>query len=166
MSTTENQLLDPPSTYGEWLNAFDYLKSKSSVDDKVIQRISKGSLRGNDKVHASFQVQLIETINKMIDLRVRKFRNDINRCIELNELSDIPALFLNLKNEIRKCFFFSQLDFVVEDIRNELQQSIEKQISVFWEETTKFLHEQAMEYSNSELEDALFHIGRMRLFVS
>ena len=49
-------------------------------------------------------------------------------------------------------------------VRSDLENSVKEQMSGFWEDTIKFLYEQSLEFSNSELEDVLFLVKRIRLF--
>lgn len=68
------------------------------------------------------------------------------------------------KKDVSKSLFFKKLTFLPESFRLELEESVKEQMSNFWEATTKFLHNQSLEFSNSDLEDLLFLVNRIKLF--
>lgn len=160
----DKELIVPPTTYEEWLNCFDFLKSRSSIDSGVAMTIAKGSFINSGYLTVRFQHMLVETINEMLNKRIARFLKDFNMLISLNELSDMVPLFIKLRNEVRKCLFFRELEFLEENIKLDLEQSVKTQMEKFWGDTIIFLKKQTLEYSNTDLEDFLFLICRIKLF--
>ena len=74
------------------------------------------------------------------------------------------SLFKRFKKDVNKTMFFLSLSFLSDEFKDELYASITDQMTEFWDDTVDFLRQQAMDYSNSDLEDALFLIRRIRLF--
>ena len=160
----ERELLAPPTTYEDWLVCFDFLKSSPSVDNSIAMTIAKGSFVNRGYIAAQFHQKLTDTINEMLNKRIARFLKDLNMLISFNELSDIVPLFVKLRDEVDKCLFFRELDFLDKEIKRELEQSIKTQVEKFWNDTVNFLKRQTLEFSNEELEDSLFLIRRIRLF--
>jgi hypothetical protein len=161
----EGELIAPPTTYDEWLSCFEFLKSSPSVDNSVVMTIAKGSFVINrGYIAVQFHQKLADTINEMLNKRIARFLKDLNMLISFNELSDIVPLFVRLRNEIEKCLFFTELEFLDKGIKQDLEQSIKTQMEKFWNDTVTFLQKQTLEFTNSDLEDSLFLISRIRLF--
>ena len=160
----ERELIAPPTTYDEWLDCFDLLKSSAFVDSRVTMTIAKGSFANKGYIAVQFNQKLAETINEMLNKRISRFLKDLNMLISFNELSDIVPLFVKLNNEVKKCLFFREFAFLDRGIKRELEQSIKMQMGQFWNETVTFLQNQTMEFSNVDLEDSLFLIRRIQLF--
>ena len=160
----EWELSAPPTTYEDWLNCFDLLKSSTSVDKGVAMTIARGSFVNKGYIAVQFHQKLAETINEMLNKRIAWFLKDLNMLISFNELSDIAPLFVKLRNEVKKCQFFIELDFLDASVKHDLEQSVRTQMEQFWSDTISFLQKQTMECSNVDLEDSLFLIRRIQLF--
>ena len=115
-------------------------------------------------IAVQFHQKLADTINEMLNKRISKFSKDLNMLISFNELSDIVPLFIRLRNDVEFCLFFMKFDFLDKGIKGELEQSVKAQMEKFWNDTVAFLQRQTMEFSNSDLEDSLFLIRRLKLF--
>ena len=126
--------------------------------------LALGSFAGTGTMQAALERQMVDTINAVLNKSTKRFIRDLNECIAFNELAQVDVLFKRLKKDIHKTTFFLELSFLSSDFKNELYQSITDQMTGFWDDTIRFLRQQAMDYSNSDLEDALFLIRRIRLF--
>lgn len=162
--TAEYTAIKAPSTYQDWLVCLDMMKSGSGADTDVFDAVCMGSFVGSDLTKNALQKQIVETVNAFLDKRVKRFIRNLNENIEFNELYQTELLFKRLKQDVSKSLFFTKLSFLPKDFRSELEASVKEQMSSFWEDTIKFLYSQSLEFSNSELEDVLFLIRRIRLF--
>ena len=154
----------PPEIYDQWLKCFDELKASSSADSGLTDALRKGTFSGYPNLEAQFNRQLVDTINVMLDKRVKRFLRDLNMLLSSGELLDIVPLFIRLRNEIGKCLFFTGSGFIKKDVRRELEDSVKTQMIRFWDDTVSFLKKQTMEVSGPDLEDALFLISRLTVF--
>jgi hypothetical protein len=161
----ERGISAPPTTYEDWLYCFDLLKSTSSVDNRLAMTIAEGSFVSRGYIAIQFQHKLAETINVMLNKRISRFLKDLNMLISFNELADIVPLFVKLRNEVGKCLFLCKFNFLDENVQLELEESFKVQMECFWNDTILFLQKQTMEYSNADLEDSLFLLRRVQLFV-
>ena len=152
----EHTAIKAPSTYQDWLVCFDMMKNGSGADTEVFDAACMGSFVGSDLTKNALQKQIVET--------VKRFIRNLNENIAFNELSQTELLFKRLKKDVAKSLFFTKLSFLPKDFRSDLENSVKEQMSGFWEDTIKFLYEQSLEFSNSELEDVLFLVKRIRLF--
>lgn len=160
----EQTSVKAPATYQEWLDCLAVLKGTNVHSSGVYEAMVTGSFAGTDVTKAALQRQIVDSINAMLDNSAKRFIRNMNDSITFNELSQIELLFNRLKKDVKVALFFETLDFLPKDFRNELSDSIRKQMSGFWKDTVNFLYEQSLEYSNSDLEDALFQIKRIKLF--
>ena len=115
-------------------------------------------------MQAALERQMVDTINAVLNKSVKRFMRNLNECITFNELAQIDVLFKRLKKDTNKTLFFLNLSFLSSEFKAELYASITVQMTDFWNDTVGFLRQQAMDHSNSDLEDALFLISRIRLF--
>lgn len=160
----EHTAIKVPSTYQDWLVCFDMMKNGSCADTEVFDAACMGSFVGSDLTKNALQKQIVETVNAFLDKSVKRFTRNLNENIAFNELSQTEMLFKRLKKDVAKSLFFTKLSFLPRNFRTELENSVKEQMSSFWEDTIKFLYEQSLEFSNSELEDVLFLVKRIRLF--
>ena len=162
--TVEHTAIKAPSTYQDWLVCFDIMKNGSDADNEVFDAACMGSFVSSDLMKNALQKQIVETVNVFLDKSVKRFIRNLNKNIVFNELPQTELLFKRLKKDVAKSLFFSKLTFLPKDFRSELEDSVKEQMSNFWEDTIKFLYDQSLEFFNSELEDVLFLVKRIRLF--
>ena len=160
----ERTSVKAPTTYQEWLDCLVVLKGTNVYSTGVYDALVAGSFTGTDVTKAALQRQIVDSINAMLDNSAKRFIRNMNDSITFNELSQIELLFNRLKKDVKVALFFEPLEFLPTEFRNELSSSVRKQMSDFWNDTVHFLYEQSLEYSNSDLEDALFLIKRIKLF--
>lgn len=153
-----------PATYQDWLNCLAILRGTNVAGSGVYEAMLEGSFFGTEATKAALQRQIIDSINIMLDRCAKRFIRNMNDSITFNELAQIELLFKRLKKDVRIALFFEKLDFLPPEFRKDLSASIRGQMTDFWNETTAFLYDQSLEYSNPDLEDALYLIKRIKLF--
>jgi len=153
-----------PNTYQDWLDCFERIKESPLSGNKDFDLLSHGSFDGTGAMLTAFQQQMVDTINTVLNKSVRRFVRDLNECITFNELDHIDVLFKRLKKDINRTTFFLELSFLSSEFKSELYKSISDQMIKFWNDTIEYLQHEAFESFNSDLEDALFLIRRIRLF--
>lgn len=163
-NTVEQTSLAAPTTYQEWLECFELMKSGSIVGNEVFDAVRGGIFVGSDLTKDALQRQIVETVNALLDKSVKRFIRNLNDSIAFNELPDTVLLFKRLKKEVNISLFFTELSFLPEGFRHDLEKSVKDQMNGFWNDTVAFLQDQSLEFSNSDLEDILFLVKRIRLF--
>lgn len=153
----------PPTTYSEWLKCFSYLKN-NRVDGEYIDIIKRGSLQRDEGILLRYENRLINLLNIMIDKKTRKFIGEINLLIECNEIMGLATLFRRFKREIGGCMFFCDLDFLPDNMKNQLRESVKQQIEEFLKQILNHLKIQSVEFNNIQLEEALYEIKRIKMF--
>ena len=124
----KNGSLPPPSTYQDWLDCFEFMKS-NKIDQDIFSRVTAGTFDYEEKMKPGFQQHLLETVNFMLNKYSKRFSRNLNELVEFNEIADLPLLFQELKRDINYCLFFNDLDFLGEDFKNELRRSVEANMS-------------------------------------
>ncbi len=160
----ERSTLSAPSTYQEWLDCFSAMKEQPLSSSGVYEVITLGSFAGTGAMQVALEQQMVDTINVVLNRSIKRFVRELNECIAFNELEQAEFLFKRFKKDINKTLFFMQLSFLSGEFKTELYSSISVQMTGFWDDTVGFLKQQAMEYSNSDLEDAIYLIRRIKLF--
>ena len=153
-----------PSTYQEWLDCFARMRERSLSENVDFEALAFGSFSGTSSMQAALERQMVDTINAVLNKSVKRFVRDLNERIAFHELAQVDVLFKRFKRDINKTIFFLDLPFLSGEFKDELYASITGQMAEFWDDTVGFLRRQAMDHSNSDLEDALFLIRRIRLF--
>lgn len=153
-----------PTTYQEWLECLQLLSSGNVHKTKVYQSLLSASFQGTEVTKVALQKQIIEALNQMLDKSMKRFIRNLNDSIVFQEVEQIDFLFRRLKKDVKVALFFEELDCLPKNFREELSNSIKNQVSEFWKEMIQFLYEQALESSNTDLEDMLFLVKRIKLF--
>lgn len=160
----ERPVAAAPSTYQDWLDCFERMKEVPLSSNGDFDILARGSFTGTGTMQVALERQMVDTINAVLNKSTKRFIRDLNECIAFNELAQVDLLFKRLKKDIHKTTFFLELSFLTNDFKCELYHSLTDQMIGFWDDTIRFLQQQARDYSNSDLEDALFLIRRIRLF--
>lgn len=163
---TERTELKAPTTYQDWLDCFETMKHNPVSGNGVFEAVAAGSFTGTGATNSAMQKQVVETVNAILDKSAKRFIKELNESISFNELSQVDVLFRRLKRDVENSLFFENLFFLPKTFRKELSESVKTQMQKFWDDTVRFLYEQSLEFSNSELEDVLFLIKRIHLFKS
>lgn len=160
----EKEEIKAPHTYSEWLGCLDILKGKNVSASGAYEALVSGSFSGTEATLSALQKQIVEAVNALLNNSTRRFTKNMNDSIIFNDLGSIDLLFDRLKKDVKISLFFEELAFLPKEYREELSGSVREQMQGFWNDTVSFLYGQSLEYSNSDLEDALFLIKRKRLF--
>ncbi len=163
MQSSFGAIENSPSTYKEWLTCFSVLKSGMGLSKSTYKTISLGHFHGGKQLMNTFQQQLVDTLNAMIEARVNSFLERTNWCIEFNECEEIVRCFNSLDEQLGDCFFFTEFNFLGSDIKDDLAKSIKNQIDIFLKDFSHFLRWQAIDSSRKELEDVLYFVNRLGL---
>jgi hypothetical protein len=153
----------PPKTYSEWLEYFNYLKS-NRFDNTHVSILKKGSLQSDEQLIVRFQNQLTNLLNTLLEKKTKKFIKEFNYLIECNEMSGLVLLFKRFQKDVICCLFFDELEFLSDDIKLQLSKAVRTRISEFIRDVIRHLKRQTLECNNSELEDALYQIKRIKIF--
>ena len=151
----ERAIAEAPSTYQEWLDCFERMKEVPLSNNRDLEVLS---------LLITFERQMVDTVNVVLNKSTKRFMRDLNECIAFNELAQVDVLFKRLKKDIHKATFFVNLSFLPNSFKTELYRSVTEQMTMFWDNMIAFLQQQANDFSNSDLEDALFLIRRIKLF--
>jgi hypothetical protein len=162
--TGRHPITTPPCTYQDWLDHFQHVREAPLFSDGWYDILTQGSFSGSDTVLAALEQQIIRTVNTILDRSTKRFIRDLNECITFRELAHMDILFKRLKKNIHKATFFLELSFLSVTFKNRLYQSIKEHMTLFWNNTIRFLRQQSVEFPNGALEDALFLVGRIKLF--
>lgn len=160
----ERAIAEAPSTYQEWLDCFERMKEVPLSNNRDLEVLSLGTFAGTGTMQAAFERQMVDTVNAVLNKSTKRFMRDLNECIAFNELAQVDVLFKRLKKDIHKATFFVNLSFLPNSFKTELYRSVTEQMTMFWDNMIAFLQQQANDFSNSDLEDALFLIRRIKLF--
>ena len=157
-------MITSPQTYPEWLRCFQTLAECATLDRGIADTISNGSFSGSANMMASFQRQLVTTLNTMLDKRMKRFVRNLNLLLENKDWWDLAPLFTKFQKEVNQCMFFTSFHFLEQSYLDELQASFSKQVTAFWNESVRFLQRLCAETGNVELDDSLYFIKRVKLF--
>ncbi len=160
----ERTQVKAPCTYQEWLDCFELMKDTRNDNSSAFEAAMQGSFTGSELTEIALQQQLVQTVNYLLDSSTKRFIKLLNQNIAFNDLSQTDLLFRRLKKDVNRVFFFENLSFFPEKLRQDLAEQITTQMTDFWDSTVSFLYKQSLEFSNSELEDVLFLIKRIHLF--
>ncbi len=160
----ERAIADAPSTYQEWLDCFERMKEVPLSNNRDFEVLSLGTFAGARTMQAAFERQMVDTVNVVLNKSTKRFVRDLNDRIVFNELAQVDVLFKRLKKDIHKATFFVNLSFLSNSFKAELYRSVAEQMTAFWDNMIAFLQQQANDFPNSDLEDALFLIRRIKLF--
>ena len=160
----KQETVKAPSTYQEWLECLAMMKSGPIAGNEAFLSARNGKFVGSAVTKTDLQKQIVETINTVLNNCAKRFVRNLNECFAFSEFSQIELLFKRLKKDIHTVMFFSDLPFLPEKFRKELEGSINDQMGGIWNETIRFLEAESLEYPNSDLDDTIFLVKRIKLF--
>lgn len=163
-AVSTQQELSPPASYQEWLHCLEVFSKSSATRSEICAVLRQGTFSGSPDITKSLCEQIVKAINEYLDYNVKRFARNLNESIAFNEFLRLDLLFRRLKKDINAVMFFESLGFLPEAFREELKSSVKNQMSAYWKQTVLFLHNQALDFPDMQLEDALFLINRIKLF--
>lgn len=152
-----------PKTYGDWIDCF-YILCHKKVSKRELEFLHKGECIAFDEMSEFFEKNLIQTINTMIKRSIKIFNKELELYLMYNEYDNIHHLFIELANSFKVTLFFRNFDFLSQNFRLELQNSIIEETTKFWNLVIKNMYKQCVENNNLCLEDELYMIKRIKLF--
>lgn len=152
-----------PDTYGDWLTCFESLKKGTRVEYEYFTHIHKGKVPSDLTLQKIFEQQLIDTINVMLNNRIKKFNKELNFLLSFNETLEVVRLFYRLNQSFSDCLFFHELTPLNTSFKVELHQSIETEVKRFWQFTLNQLHKESVQVGNHELEAIVFEVKKIKL---
>lgn len=153
-----------PRTYPQWLECLAMLEERPPHRSGVCAAMAQGTFAGSPAALAGLSQQMAQSIQKSLSRITRRFLRELNDCLSFHDLAQAELLYKGLRRDIHAVLFFTELEFLPRDYRDRLRDSITAEMSRFWDRTRQILRQQAMEYPDPELEDAVFLIGRIKLF--
>lgn len=151
-----------PKNYADWLICFDILKSRI-IDKDELEFLKNGTCGDIETTISYFETGLIKTINLMIQKYIVHFKREINLCAIFNDYESMQRPYIVFAQRISSCLFFTELDFLRNDFRNELLCSVTQEITRLWRSMVESLYFQCVD-GDSMLEDQLLMIKRIKLF--
>ena len=154
----------PPVTYQQWLDCLSLLRGTSPSGSGVCEAMARGSFSGSPVALAALERQIAESIQESLTRTSRRFIREVNSGLEFHDLSQLEYLFRRFRTEVRQLQFFRELDFLPEQYRATLSDSIVREVSAYWDRLLRTLRRQTLEYSDPDLEDAVYRISRIKPF--
>ena len=98
-------MIEPPSTYSEWVDVLNMLKNKTD-DEEVVIAMKNGTINWQSGVAERFLKKMIEVVNYRMNLASDKFQRDLSRA--RGEERVIIQALLSLRKEMS--FIFHAVD--------------------------------------------------------
>ena len=127
----------PPTTYNEWLQAFEYFKAYARTADAA-NILRHGKLESASYILGLFQNQLVSYLNFTMSKKLKKFNKDINFMIEVNDFIGISRLLKKLKNDFVNLTFYQNLEFVRFETRKQLSDQICQELKKYFKDLSLF----------------------------
>ena len=127
----------PPTTYNEWLQAFEYFKEYEMTEDDA-NILRQGKLENDSSIIGLFQNQLVSYLNFTMSKKLKKFNKDINFMIEVNDFIGISRLLKKLKNDFVNLTFYQNLEFVRFETRKQLSDQICQELKKYFKDLSLF----------------------------
>lgn len=154
----------PPVTYQQWLDCLSLLRGTLPSSSGVCEAMARGSFSGSPVALAALEKQIAESIQESLNRTSRRFIREVNSCLEFHDLLQLEYLFRRFRTEVLQLQFFRELAFLPEQYRTTLSDSIVREVSAYWDRLLRTLRQQTLEYSDPDLEDAVYRIGRIKPF--
>ena len=110
-----------PTTYYEWVSAFDYIKDKPR-NDLYLETLNKGHLAGDNDL----KMKLVRELADVIKYRLEKTVSSFNEYLASGEL-DYNGLSLQIVT-VRKEFVFAKKLINIQIVPKDVSKIIEKSI--------------------------------------
>ncbi len=153
-----------PRSYGDWLDCFAVLRTKN-VTKEELRLLSMGECAASADAVEYLETQLVKTVNVMMRRYIQSFNRELELHLMYNEYENVYRLFASLAGKFSGCLFFMPLQFMSLSFREELRDSVVQETKRFWQLMLDAMYRQCIEQNNTFLEDELYMIKRIKLFV-
>ena len=160
---TAEQLKQAPEYYADWTVWFRTMKCRN-LNRSELELLRLGVCMDLAGSLEYLEKQTAETLEVMLNRCYRLFRKDLTDIEIYNDTGALYTAFQKLAGRFSQCSFFMQMTFLPQEFRTELLDALRKEACSFWEKRITDLRKLCMEEGNSELEDQLYLIRRIRLF--
>ncbi len=152
-----------PSCYSEWLVWFDYLQH-NNIDSSALKLLKAGSCKDASAAVGYLEEQLVRTENVMLKRYIRQFAGNLEMYLAYGEYDQIYEPFRVLGKQFEKCLFFKELEFMSQEFRQSLENSVVANAMDCWNKAVRQIYDACMESNSYVLEDQLYMIKKIRLF--
>lgn len=148
----------PPTTYNEWLNAFNHFKELELTEDDA-NILRQGKLENDPYVVNLFQKQLVGFLNFAISNKLKRFNKDINFMIEINDYIGISKIMKKLKKDLLNLTFYKYLEFVGKETRNNFSNQICAELIKYFKDLALYFEINGR--SNKEYVNVLYDMNKL-----
>lgn len=156
------KITSAPKNYADWISCFDIMQN-SLIDREEFIFLKNGTCGDIDNVIQYFEIRLVKTINFMIRKYIKNFRREFSLCVDFNDYECIHRHFISFANRINDCLFFTELNFLSRDFRNELLWSVMNETTKIWKSMLDSLYFKCID-GTPVFEEQMLMIKRIRLF--
>ena len=153
-----------PRNYSEWVECLCRLGCEN-VTTEEINEIVAGEMPGFHNVSVRFCDRLTETVNQMLNMKIKQTTKQINRALGESDLSMLDTIISRNTFEMNKCFFFNELAFLPSEYCHILEREINKEIARYWKSIIRYFQAIEKESHREELLDTIHLIKRRVLIV-
>ena len=159
----DSYISEQPQRYAQWLRCFTILRTRS-IDEEEFVNLCAGVCVDSAASISYLEEQLIQTLNIMLNRCISEFNREIRLYADFGEIENLHIPYARFAKRIRKCFFFTGLDFMSKAFRDELTSNLRQEAERFWKQACRSLYNACLEQHNEQLEDEWYLIRRIRLF--
>ena len=153
-----------PRTYQQLLDCLSALSGTAADRSSVCAAMAQGSFAGSPAALVGLQEQMLLSIRNTLTRVTKRFLRELNDSLSFHDFTQTEVLCRRLRRDVQAVLFFRELEFLPQSYRDQLLGSITAEMTGFWDRVCRFLQQQVLEYPDPDLEDAVFLIGRIKLF--
>lgn len=157
------QISEPPVCYSDWLKCFERLRTGSASREEMLL-LKEGECNDAGATIVYYEDQLVKTENEMMIKFFHRFSDRLSMLMAYGEYEQLFEPFRTLARQLEGCLFFEKLDFMSDEFRQELKNSVIANALDNWRRSVRQIEKACMDGNSTILEDQLYMIRKIRLF--
>jgi hypothetical protein len=140
-------------TYQEWYELLGEIANSYHSNEVIVSLISESTFEGSDQLLSSVKRKIVETVNKLLTVRVKEFQRQFISNMEISDYEYIELVTKRFKRKLIDCYFFKKMTFIEQDFLNELETSLENEIKKFIQALFSDLQRFEEEFNHEEFDN-------------
>jgi hypothetical protein len=137
-------------TYQEWYELLDDISNSHHSKEVIVSLISESTFEGSDQLLSSVKRKIVETVNKMLSVRIKEFQRHFISNMEISDYEYIELVTKRFKRKLSDCYFFKDITFIEQDFIKSLETSLENEIKKFVQALLSDLQRLEEEFNHEE----------------
>ena len=142
--------------YSNWLELVNEAKNEG-LKSESLKKLANCHPNTEQKIKDErIYNELVKLENVLVQVTIERFQKKVNASLEENDVEFLQIGLRELKQNIKKCFFFMEVMEYPQLIRKDLCEKITDIVLVFWKEFMEFVNQMGRNSNDVFAEDFVY----------